>query len=46
MSTAAPHVPMASIFKYIVPYFVAMLLMVLILTIFPALATWLPDIII
>ena len=46
MSTAAPHVPMASIFKYIVPYFFAMLLMVLILTIFPTLATWLPAVLI
>lgn len=43
MSTAAPHVPMASIFKYIVPYFAAMLVMVVILLVFPCLATWLPS---
>ncbi len=44
MSTAAPHVPMTAIFKYILPYFMAMLAMVFILVLFPGLATWLPSV--
>lgn len=44
MSTAAPHVPMTTIFRNIVPYFCAMLTMVGILLLFPALATWLPGV--
>ena len=44
MSSAAPHVPMMAIFHRIVPYFTTMLFMVLLLTIFPAIATWLPEV--
>ncbi len=43
MNSVAPHVPMASIFRHILPYFIAMLLMVLLLTVFPGIATWLPE---
>ncbi|MDR2788841.1 MAG: TRAP transporter large permease subunit [Candidatus Accumulibacter sp.] len=43
LATVAKDVPMAGIFRRIVPYFTAMLFMVVILTIFPGLVTWLPD---
>lgn len=43
MSSAAPHVPMANIFKHILPYFMSMLLMIGLLLLFPGLATWLPS---
>lgn len=43
MSSAAPHVPMMAIFHRIVPYFAIMLFMVLLLTLFPSVATWLPE---
>jgi tripartite ATP-independent transporter DctM subunit len=43
LATVAKDVPMAGIFRRIVPYFVAMLLMVILLTLFPGLATWLPN---
>ncbi len=35
--------PMANIFKYILPFVLMMLLVVLLLTIFPGIATWMPD---
>lgn len=44
MSSVATHVPMASVFRHIIPYFLGMLLMVGVLLVFPELATWLPGI--
>lgn len=44
LASIAKDVPMISIFKRIVPFFFAMLFMVFILTLFPGLATWLPDV--
>lgn len=43
LSTVATDVPMASIYRRILPFFFGMLTLVLILTLFPALATWLPE---
>lgn len=43
ISSVARGVPMTRIFRYIVPYFIGMMLLVLLLTLFPALATWLPN---
>lgn len=45
ISSCAKDVPMEQIFKNILPFFLMMLLMILILTIFPGIATWLPDMI-
>ena len=44
MSIMVSEIPMAAIFRRIVPYFFLMLFMVLLLTIFPQLALWLPGI--
>lgn len=44
MSIMVPDVPMGDIFRRIVPYFVLMLLMVLLLALFPRLALWLPGV--
>ena len=43
LAAVAKHVPMQNIFRHVLPFFLAMLALVIILTIFPALATWLPD---
>ncbi len=43
LSSVAPDVPMGSIFKYILPFFSGMLLLIIVLVIFPGLATWLPS---
>ena len=43
ISSAAGDVPMARIFRHIVPYFLAMMLLVFLLYLFPGLATWLPG---
>lgn len=42
LSSVATDVPMSSIFSKIVPFFLAMLALVALLTIFPELALWLP----
>jgi tripartite ATP-independent transporter DctM subunit len=44
LASIAKDVPMVSIFKRVVPFFFAMLVMTLILTLFPELATWLPEV--
>lgn len=44
LSTVATDVPMGSIFRHIVPYFLCMLGMVFLLLAFPGLATWLPSV--
>jgi len=44
MSIMVSDIPMAAIFRRIVPYFFLMLFMVLLLTVFPQLALWLPGI--
>lgn len=44
LASIAKDVPMIDIFRRIVPFFFAMLVMVFILTCFPELATWLPDV--
>lgn len=44
MSIMVSEIPMAAIFRRIVPYFFLMLFMVLLLAIFPQLALWLPGI--
>lgn len=43
LSSLAPDIPMATIFKGVMPYFGAMLVCITIIIIFPELATWLPD---
>ncbi len=45
LSSMAPGVPMQNIFRRIVPFFSAMVFLVLLLTLFPGLALWLPGII-
>jgi tripartite ATP-independent transporter DctM subunit len=44
LASIAKDVPMIDIFRRVVPFFFAMLVMVFILTCFPILATWLPDV--
>jgi TRAP-type C4-dicarboxylate transport system permease large subunit len=44
LASVARDVPMVDIFRRTVPFFFAMLVMVLVLTCFPILATWLPDV--
>ncbi|GEQ98899.1 hypothetical protein JCM17844_25360 [Iodidimonas gelatinilytica] len=39
----APHIPIGTIFKGIVPFFLADLTRILILTLIPVLVTWLPT---
>jgi tripartite ATP-independent transporter DctM subunit len=43
LSSVASDVPMASIFRYIVPFFISMLMLVMLLAVFPEIATWLPS---
>lgn len=43
ISSAAGDVPMARIFRHIVPYFLSMMALVFLLYLFPGLATWLPG---
>lgn len=43
MSSLAPDIPMATIFKGVMPFFVAMLLTCALIILFPGLATWLPN---
>lgn len=43
LASLAPDIPMAQIFRGVLPFFLGMLLCVLILTLFPAIATWLPG---
>lgn len=43
MSAVARHVPMPDIFRRITPFFLAMLMLVALLVLFPGLATWLPS---
>lgn len=43
MSSIASDVPMAEIFKGILPFFVGMILCVLLIILFPSIATWLPT---
>ena len=45
ISSCAKDVPMEQIFKNILPFFLMMLFLILILAIFPGIATWLPDMI-
>jgi len=44
MHSTAPDIPMAKIFRGVLPFMLMNLLLVLLITIFPALATWLPSI--
>ncbi len=44
LNSVARDVPLETIFKGVLPFVAMMLLMVLILTLFPSLATWLPGI--
>lgn len=43
MGAVAKHVSVGEIFRYVWPFMGAMLLLVLLLTLFPALATWMPN---
>ena len=43
IGSIAPDVPMYEIFKGIFPYFLCMVLLVVLLLFFPGLATWLPG---
>lgn len=43
LSSVATDVPMASIFRRIVPFFVCMVLLVVLLAMFPGIAMWLPS---
>ena len=44
LSSLAPDIPMAQIFKGVLPFFVGMLLCVFIITLFPSIALWLPSV--
>lgn len=44
MSIMVPDIPMADIFRRIVPYFFLMLFMIVLLVLFPQLALWLPGV--
>jgi tripartite ATP-independent transporter DctM subunit len=44
ISSIVSEIPMAIIFRRIFPYFLGMCLMLVILTVFPGLATWLPSV--
>lgn len=44
LSSVATDVPMASIFRRIVPFFACMIALVILLTIFPNIAMWLPSV--
>jgi len=39
----APHVPMGAIYRGVIPFFIADILRILLLTLVPALVTWLPK---
>ncbi len=43
LSSIATDVPMANIFRKIVPFFLGMLLLIFLLCLFPGLALWLPE---
>lgn len=43
LSSLVPDIPMSQIFKGVIPFFFGMILCVLIITIFPEIATWLPN---
>ena len=43
MAKVAPDVPLTEIFKGIVPFFIVALLVIAVLSVFPAIVTWLPD---
>ncbi|MDL2314172.1 TRAP transporter large permease subunit [Desulfovibrio sp. OttesenSCG-928-C14] len=43
ISSVAKNVPMQKIFKSIIPFFLGMVLVLLLLILFPGLALWLPD---
>ncbi|MBR3880697.1 MAG: TRAP transporter large permease subunit, partial [Mailhella sp.] len=43
LSSVATDVPMASIFRRIVPFFASMVILVVLLAMFPGIATWLPS---
>ncbi len=43
MSSVLPEVPMMSIFRQVMPYFLVIFLCVLILIVFPGIALWLPN---
>ncbi len=44
LSSVATDIPMSSIFRNVIPFFFAMLLLVFLLTVFPQIALWLPSI--
>lgn len=44
LSSVATDVPMAGIFRRVVPFFLAMLMLVFLLTVFPQIALWLPSV--
>jgi TRAP-type C4-dicarboxylate transport system permease large subunit len=43
IAAVTKDVPMMSIFRRIVPFFLCMLVMILLLVLFPGMATWLPN---
>lgn len=43
LSSVAPEVPLSSIFRRIIPFFLSMLFLVALLTVFPSIALWLPE---
>ncbi len=43
LSSLAPDIPMAAIFKGVLPFFAAMLVCTALIIIFPGIATWLPN---
>jgi TRAP-type C4-dicarboxylate transport system permease large subunit len=42
MAKVAPEVPLGEIFKGVAPFFVSVLLIVVLISLFPDLALWLP----
>ncbi len=44
LSSIATDVPMMHIFRNVVPFFLGMLLLVFVITVFPGIATWLPSV--
>ncbi|WP_276819673.1 TRAP transporter large permease subunit [Mailhella massiliensis] len=44
LSSVATDVPMASIFRRVIPFFLAMMFLVFLLTLFPQIALWLPSV--
>jgi TRAP-type C4-dicarboxylate transport system permease large subunit len=45
LASVAQDVPMASIFRRVLPYFICMLILVCLLYAFPSLALWLPSVV-